>query len=91
MSDQYKVIYKPYLITENDAIRRNGFSCITFENIGDDDAVINNVIPLPAHVDEARHFNERPYTVIDYQFEIRFAGTATNQQVLVIEAYYTKI
>ena len=89
--NKYKVQYKQRLVTRNEAIRKNAFSCITFENIGDDDATINNVIPLPANAYEVREFNEHPSTIIDSQFEVRFSGKSPNQRVLIIEAYYYSI
>jgi hypothetical protein len=88
---KYNVHFKQYIITSNSQIRKTDFSCITFENLGEDDAVINNCIPLPAGIGVARGFNERPDVKIDSDFNITFSGTKTDQRILVIEAYYTNL
>lgn len=85
----YNVRYKQYLITDNTIIRRTGFGAISFENIGADNAMINNVIPLD-NTGIARSFSEKPYCRIESDFTVTFAGNDPDKRVLVVETYYTE-
>lgn len=90
MENKYKVTYKQKIYTKNTTIQNRGFSCISFENIGKDNAVINDIIPLN-NVGIARAFNEKPNVNIDNDFTIMFAGLDNDKKILVIESYYSKI
>ena len=85
----YNVNYKQYIITQNTTIRNTGFGAISFENIGADNAMINNVIPLD-NTGIARTFSEKPYCRIDSDFTVTFAGNDPDRRVLVVETYYTE-
>ena len=87
---QYKANYKTYIVNTNTTIRQTGFSAISFENIGTDDAVINNVIPCD-NTGVARSFEEKPYVIIESNFNLTFAGASTDKRILVVETYYTEI
>ncbi|MCG3177066.1 MAG: hypothetical protein MOGMAGMI_02032 [Candidatus Omnitrophica bacterium] len=91
MDKAYKVQYKQELITDNAVIRPDGFSSIAFENVGDVDATINNIIPLKNL--QTRFYNEREFVEIDTAFDIKFAtpDAATDaKKLLVIYTYYIK-
>ena len=66
-----------------------GFGAISFENIGADNAMINNVIPLD-NTGIARTFGEKPYCRIDSDFIVTFSGNDPDRRVLVVETYYTE-
>lgn len=85
----YNVRYKQYLLTDNSIIRNTGFGAISFENIGADNATINNVIPLD-NTGIARTFSEKPYCRIDSDFTVTFSGNDPDRRVLVVETYYTE-
>lgn len=85
----YSVKYKQYIIAQNTTIRQSGFGAISFENIGTDNAKINNVIPLD-NTGIARTFSEKPYCRIESDFTITFAGNDHDRRVLVIETYYNE-
>jgi len=91
MRTKYKVKYRSYVVRENDYIRRNGFSCILFENRGNVPVLIDNAIELKPKSQEILEFNERPNTIIEHEFEIKFENDGANKQVLVIEAYYEEV
>lgn len=85
----YNVNYKQYIIAQNTTIRKSGFGAISFENIGSDNAMINNVIPLD-NTGIARTFSEKPYCRIDSDFTVTFSGNDPDRRVLVVETYYTE-
>lgn len=83
----YSVHYKSRVITDNEIILPDKYSCVSFENIGTSQATLNNNIPLTSG---QRWFNEKPFVQIDSNFSVSFTGTGTNK-VLVIFAYYVEI
>jgi len=89
---EYKARYKNELVTENKIIRADGFSCISFENIGTNDVYLNETIPMYPDSGISRFFNEKPWTEIDTDFNISFDDTVENgtNQVVVIYTYYDK-
>ncbi len=89
---RFKVHYNSYVIRDNDYVRRRGFSCITFENRGDVPVLIDDAIYLGPNSEDIIEFNERPDTVIEHEFEIKFDREAAGKRkLLVIEAYYEEI
>ncbi|MDL2262733.1 hypothetical protein LJC11_04435 [Bacteroidales bacterium OttesenSCG-928-I21] len=88
---KYKASYKQFTVSTNQDIRKDRFSAIYFENIGEVDAVINNCIPLKVF-DPARLFEEEPYVIIDNDFFVTFDGTqAGEKKILIVETFYTEI
>lgn len=86
----YFVTYRQEIITENNIVRADGFSSISFENIGTDNALLNSVIPLN-NVGIAREFIEKPYCVIKDNFVISFEGVDADTRILVVKSYYQLI
>ena len=87
------VRYETEIITQGKQIKPNGFSSLTFRNLGDDDVSILNNIPVKAHVSGDTYFDEfflinRPDEVISHDISITFANVGTNPQILVIKTYY---
>jgi len=90
-NQKYTVRYKSYTIRANDYVRRNGFSCITFENVGDTDVLIDNEILIPAGSGDVHQYNELPKIVIAHEFEIKFIGNNGENALLVKESYYKEV
>lgn len=87
---KYKVSYKVEVIQENTTILCDGFSCISFENQGNNMAYLNDVAVLPPFSQIKRFFNEDPENKIDSYFNITFADNSdVYNNVLVIKSYYT--
>ena len=90
---EYKARYKSELITSNTIIQADGYSCISFENIGNSDAYLNENVPLYPASGISRFFNEKPWVEIDTDFLVSFdseEGTDENK-VIIIYTYYDKI
>lgn len=87
---KYNAYYIKEIITNNTQIRSDEFSCISFENIGTDNAKIDGIIPLE-NTGIAREFSEKPYVKIDVDFMITFDNASTDKQVLVIKTVYKEI
>lgn len=84
------VNYRHTIVTSNDVIEPDGFSSIEFENIGNDNAYINQSIPLTAN-SLKRKFENDPDEIIKEKFSVNFAGNATDKKVLVIKTYYNRV
>lgn len=84
------ISYKHEVLASNGSIDVDGFSCIEFENIGDDNAVLNGSIPLTVG-GAKRSFINRPFEVVKERFMINFDDKASNKKVLVIKTYYDEI
>jgi len=80
------VSYKTELITTSQQVNSEGCNCISFENIGNDDATLKNDIPLKV-ANVAREFNNDSECIIQDNFRIKFAGNSTNKMVLVIKTF----
>ena len=81
------VSYKTEIITESKQVSPEKCACISFENIGNDDATINNDIPLKT-ANVPREFNNEYDCVIQDNFLIKFEGNSEDQAVLVIKTFY---
>lgn len=93
MDKKYKVRYETQKLTKGESIKSNGFSSITFRNLGDDNAVILGDIPLNAHVAGDSYYDEfylinRPGEIIEMNIPVNFAGTGTTPEILVIKTFY---
>lgn len=86
----YNITFQHSIITSNEAIEPDGFSCISFENIGDDVAVINTSIPLTPN-SLSREFNFRPGEIIREKFSVKFDKQAQVRKVLVIKTYFNNM
>lgn len=62
---------------------------ITFENYGNDNAIINRGIKLNAGT--SLTFNNLPNEIIYSNFKVQFANVGLNPQILVIRKYVTPI
>lgn len=82
----YKIRYTKELITENTRISPDGFSSISFENVGEDGAVLDGVIPLNNN-GVAREFNNEPYVQIESYFTIEFDNVNEDKRVVVVRSY----
>ena len=89
VKNRYIAQYKIERCSQNKTFySTDGFSAISFENIGDVDATINNVIPCN-NTGVARNFNEKPNTRIVTDFTVSFDPTqAGTKAVIVIKTYY---
>lgn len=89
---KYKVRYEPQIIRNNDYVRKNGFSCILFDNTGEVPAWLEKSIELKPYSEDIFELNERPDIVIDQDFEITFdSQTEGVKSILVIKAYYEEV
>lgn len=87
---KYGVRYEDITINDNQqAFDPTGASSITFENYGDEDAVINQGIKLNAGT--SIDFSNEPYEVIKSTFKIQFSGLGINPSVQVIKKFTTLI
>lgn len=78
--------YRTEQITANKTIRRDLFSCIAFQNVGTQNAYINNILILP---NTSVEFNELHDTIIYTDFNITFDTDASKTNKLnCIITYY---
>ena len=88
----YQATYKTEIVTENKIIRSDGFSSVSFENIGTNESLVNNMMPLYPQSGISRFFNEKPYVKINTDFSITFQSVENGiSKVLVIFTYYNEI
>lgn len=81
-----KTITKTLVMTENGRVQKDSYNSIELINIGDDDAKVNNNIPIsPGGSWEWKNF---PGVEIDEDTVIHFSA-GTNPKMLVI-LYYIK-
>lgn len=86
---QYNVRYEDITINTNQqAFDPTGASSITFENYGDEDAIINQNIKLDQGT--SIDFPNEPYEIIKSTFKIQFSGLGVNPNVQVIKKFSTK-
>ncbi len=84
------VCYKTELITVSQQVNPEKCSCISFENIGKDNATINNDIPCnPDNV--PREFNNDTDCIIQDSFMLKFSGNSSDMRILVIKIFYNPI
>lgn len=86
--EHIKVEYKSLFLTQNGLLPVDGYSCVSFENIGTSKATLMNTIPL-VKGGTIREFNNRPGEVIKTPIPVTFDPTDTNTQVLVVFTYYS--
>lgn len=87
---QYDIYYKSEIISVSTPnVDPEGCTSITFENLGTDDATINQAIPLLAS-DAPREFNNLPYVKIKSMFQLTFSGVGT-QKVLVTRGFTKQV
>ncbi len=89
VKNRYKAQYKIERCAQNRTFySTDGFSAISFENIGDVDAVINSVIPCN-NTGVARNFAEKPDTKITTDFTVSFDPSQSGTKaVIVIKTFY---
>lgn len=91
----YKVTYKFEIVTEAKTLPHDGFSCITFENIGETTAFIDGLAEVPPESKKVRIFNEDPNVTINNDFNVSFEIPADNyyatKKLLVTYAYYKEV
>lgn len=83
----YRVRYRIETFHESTTLLHDNFSCIEFINRGEVPVIINGNIVL--NTGEAQHFNEKPYVVIDTDFNIIFDVDSEGTKALsCICSYY---
>jgi hypothetical protein len=82
-----KTRYENEILITPKTVVPDGFSCISFQNVGDVPAVVMDNIVLPVSGDE-RNFSEAPGVVIHSHFPVTFTGAGDNPGVLVVKTYY---
>ncbi len=86
---KFKVNYRTEIVSESTTIIPDGYTSIEFENIGEDDAALMDLIPLnPAN--KARTFTNVPPDIISERMKLSFGGKSESRKVLVIKTYYTE-
>lgn len=86
---KFKVNYRTDIISENTTIVPDGYTSIEFENIGEDDANLMDLIPLnPAN--RPRTFTNVPPDTISERMKLSFAGKSQSRKILVIKTYYNE-
>jgi len=84
----FKATLKSKVVSGNDIIQKDGYTSIRFENIGIDNAILNDNIPLPAG--KIKFWENQPGVIIDENSLIRFENISADKRVLV-EMFYIKI
>jgi hypothetical protein len=86
MAKKYKARYKTKIFTDNSFLEPDGFSSVVFRNIGSDEVMILNDIPLTIFGEDFAFIN-REFVVIQEKIPIRFL-TTTAPRVIAIMVYY---
>lgn len=86
---KYLAKTKNNVFKQNTRIAKKDYSSISIINIGDDDAVINDNIPLKPG--DAWEFKNKPYVQIDEDTTVEFAGVEVNKKVLVEMTFYKEV
>lgn len=85
----YETSTKTNVYTKSATIFPDGFTSVICVNSGNDTAYVNDNIPiLPNTTFELKN---RPDTVINEDFRIRFAGVGDNPNLAILRVYYKKI
>ena len=82
----YLATTKNNIITSNTAILPDGFASIYFKNIGTDNLIINDNIPIESG--QAFSFDNHPNVIIEENISLRFTDSNTDKKVLVIKTYF---
>lgn len=87
---KYAVRYEEDIINQSTS-NLDALKCtsITFENYGNDNAVINRGIKLNAGT--SLTFKNLPNEIIYSSFKIQFENVGTNPEILIIRKYVTPI
>jgi hypothetical protein len=88
MANMLSVSYKYQIIDDiYDRIDIDGFTSIEFENIGSQNAILQNIIPLPPN--SYRKFENRSGEIIKEKFHITIPPYQVGAiKILVIKTYY---
>lgn len=87
---KWNIIIKSETVVKNSLIRPDGFSCIWFENIGEDKCNIFDSVPVNPE-SMVRQFNFDPGQIISSQIPVQFAMNSANKQLLITKIYFEKI
>ena len=87
MSESIKVKYTTEIIINSLTLVPDGYSCISFQNIGECDATILDNIPLSVD-DPERCFKNDPGQIISCHIPVLFANTEESKKILIVKTYY---
>jgi hypothetical protein len=80
---------KTEVIMKNMFIRPDGFSSITFENIGEDPCSIMDSCPVNPE-NKAREWINRPGEILTTQINVIFENKSAVKRLLITKVYYLK-
>lgn len=83
-----KALKKSNVISDNTVIKKDGYTSIRLTNIGLDNAIIDDNIPLKVNSPSWEWKND-PGIIIEDNTSISFAGVSADRRVLV-EMFYVK-
>jgi hypothetical protein len=84
---KYQAKYKTEIVTASQLVDPEFCASISFENIGADNASLNNDIPILIG-SMPRKFENLSGVEINDRFIIKFAEASENRQILVIKTFY---
>lgn len=86
--EKINVEYKSKYITDNTILTCDGYSSVSFENVGTDNALLMDCIPLKKN-DTIREFINLPGQIIKTPIKVTFSNQSLDKAILVVFTYYS--